>query len=98
MGQRETEYQHELIKVLENLFPGAIIIKNDPNYLQGVPDLTIFYNDKWATLECKKSASEKHRPNQDYYVEKMNAMSFSAFIFPENEKEVLNALQRALRV
>lgn len=89
----ESKFQSNLIKKLKKMFPGCIVIKNDPGYLQGIPDLTVFYKDKWATLEVKKSAKAKHQPNQDYYVEKMRNMSFSAFIYPENEGEVLNELQ-----
>lgn len=75
------------------MFPGCVVLKNDPNYIQGIPDLTIFYRDKWATLEVKKAANASHQPNQDYYVEMMNHMSFSSFIYPENKEEVLNELQ-----
>lgn len=77
------------------MFPGCIVLKNDPNYIQGIPDLTIFYGDKWATLEVKKDASSSHQVNQDYYVDMMNHMSFSAFIYPENKEEVLYELQCA---
>ena len=95
--KKENKFQADLIKELEKLFPGSIIMKNDPNYIQGIPDLTILYGDKWATLECKKSSKEKHQYNQDTYVEEMNKMSYSSFIFPENKEEVLDELQRALR-
>ncbi len=94
----ENKFQGKLIKELEELFPGCIVMKNDPNYIQGIPDLTILYKNHWATLECKKSENAKHGPNQDDYVEAMNKMSFSAFIYPENKEEVLNDLQQALRV
>lgn len=94
---RENEFQGKLIKDLKKMFPDAIVLKNDPNYLQGIPDLLIMNGDKWAALECKKSAHEAHQPNQDYYVGQMNQMSFAAFIYPENRKEVLDALQTALR-
>lgn len=95
---KENKFQAGLIKEIKSRFPGAIVMKNDPNYIQGMPDLTILYEDRWATLECKKSLNATHRPNQDDYVEKMNKMSFSAFIYPENKEEVLNELQTALRV
>ena len=72
-------------------------MKNDPGYMQGIPDLLILYNDRWATLECKKSINAKKQPNQKYYVDKMNEMSFSRFICPENEEEVLNDLQRSFQ-
>ena len=93
--KRESKFQSDLIKELKGRFPGCIVLKNDPNYIQGIPDLSIFYKDKWATLECKRSEKESHRPNQDYYVEQMNSMSFSAFIYPENKEEVLNDLDRS---
>lgn len=68
-------------------------MKNDPNYIQGIPDLIILYEDKWASLEVKRDSTATQRPNQEYYVELMNMMSFSRFIFPENKEEVLNELQ-----
>lgn len=95
---KESDFQKKLIKDLKKEYPGCIVLKNDPNYIQGFPDLTIFYGNKWATLECKKSSNAKHQPNQEKYVEKLNNMSFSAFIYPENKEEVLNELQQALRV
>lgn len=97
MGKRENAFQAELIREIKGLFPGCIVLKNDPDYIQGIPDLTIFYKNKWATLECKRSQKASHRPNQDYYVAKMNEMSFSRFICPENKKEILDELQFALR-
>lgn len=72
-------------------------MKLDSGYLQGIPDLLILYKKKWATLECKKTANAKKRPNQEYYVNKMNDMSFSRFIFPENKEEVLNDLEQAFK-
>lgn len=93
----ESKFQKKLIDELSELFPGCIILKNDSSYIQGIPDLTIFYKDRWATLECKKSKNASLRPNQKYYVEKMNDMSFSAIIYPENKEEVLNELQQAFK-
>ncbi len=84
-----------MIKELKRIFPGCIVLKNDPNYIQGMPDLTIFWKDKWATLEVKKDAKASHQPNQDYYVDIMNQMSFSSFIYPENKAEVLYGLQQS---
>lgn len=94
---KETKFQKELKDHLKERFPGCIVIKNDPNQIQGFPDLTILYKDKWGTLEIKKDAKAKRRPNQEYYVEKMNEMSFSSIIFPENEEEVLDALERSFK-
>ena len=87
--KKESEFQHSLKKELENLFPGCMITKLDSSYIQGIPDLLILYKNKWATLENKRSEKATHQPNQDYYVEKMNNMSFSRFIYPENKKDVI---------
>lgn len=92
----ENRYQARLIKKLRNMFPGCMILKNDTGYMQGLPDLTILYGPHWATLEVKDSETSAHQPNQDWYVEQMDAMSFSAFIYPSNERRVLHELQQAL--
>lgn len=89
----ERNFQSKLIKELKDEFEGCIVTKLDSSHIQGIPDLLILHKDKWATLECKKSAKAKKQPNQDYYVGKMNDMSFSRIIFPENKKEVLDALK-----
>ena len=91
----ESGFQDDLIYDLEFMFPGCMIMKLDSSYIQGIPDLLVLYEDKWAVLECKKNASAKKQPNQTYYVNKMNNMSFAAFIYPENKEEVLYELQRA---
>lgn len=97
MAGTENIYQGKLIKKIKDRMPGAVVMKNDSSYIQGIPDLTILWKDKWATLECKRSANASHRPNQEYYVNKLNSMSFSAFIFPENEEEVLDAMERSFQ-
>lgn len=94
---RESDFQAKLIKKLKKEYPGSIVTKLDANHIQGIPDLLILYEDKWAVLECKRSANESFRPNQPFYLNKMNEMSFASVIYPENEKEVLNELQSALR-
>lgn len=91
----ESQFQSKLIKELKKRFPGCIVMKSDSGYLQGIPDLLILYNDKWASLECKQSAGAKRQPNQAYYVGKMDEMSFSRFICPENKEEVLHDLQQS---
>jgi hypothetical protein len=91
----ESRYQAKLIKTLTAMFPGCEIIKMDPQRQQGILDLLILFGKKWASLEVKASATADVQPNQPYYVEKLNGMSFAAFIHPENEAEVLNALQQA---
>ena len=90
---RESEFQKKLKKELKTEFPDCIILKNDPSDMRGIPDLLILYEDKWASLENKRSAKSKHQPNQDYYVYKMNGMSFSRFVYPENKDEVMKELK-----
>lgn len=90
----EKFFQRQVISELKDRFPGCIILKNDPSYKQGVPDLIVLYEDQWATLECKKDRKASHQPNQDYYVDLMDNMSFSSFIYPENKQEVLDDLER----
>lgn len=91
----ESKFQSGLIKEIKERFPGCIVMKNDANYIQGIPDLLVLYEDRWAALECKKSLNSKHQPNQDYYVNQMNQMSYANFICPENKEEVLDGIQRA---
>lgn len=90
---RENEFQPALIKELEKMFPGCIVLKNDANYIQGFPDLTVLYKNKWAILEAKRCKSAGKRPNQPYYVDLLDSMSFSRFIRPENKVEVLHELR-----
>ncbi len=97
MAAKESVFQGRLIKELEERFPGCVVMKNDAGYRQGFPDLTVFHGEKWAALECKRSAKEHHQPNQDYYVDKLSKMGFARFIFPENKDEVLNELEQAFK-
>ena len=93
----ESKFKTELSKKIKNMFPGAIVLHLDPNEIQGMPDLLVLYKNKWAALEGKKNKNSSHRPNQDYYVDLMNKMSFSRFVYPENEEEVLDELQQAFK-
>lgn len=93
----ESGFQDRLITELQKRFPGCVVLKNDPNYIQGFPDLTILYKNRWAVLESKKSRNAEHQPNQDYYVDILDNMSFSRFIFPENKEEVLDDLQQTFK-
>ena len=92
---KESKFQAETIKEIERRFPGAIVTKMDASYIQGIPDILVLYKNHWATLEFKKSENARHQPNQDYYVNQMNGMSFSAFIFPENKERVLDEMARS---
>lgn len=94
----ESAFQSALIKDLKKRFPGCIILKNDPKYIQGIPDLLFLYKSKWAALECKQTKNAKHRPNQDYWVDKMDKMSFAKFIYPENKEDILNEMEQTLKL
>ena len=91
---KESEFQGKLRNKLKKMFPGCMVTKLDTSNFQGIPDLLILYGSQWATLEVKKSKNAHHQPNQDHCVERTNAMSFSRFIYPENEKAVLQELER----
>lgn len=94
----EREFQSNLINELKFIFPGCLIMKLDSSYIQGIPDLLVLFENNWATLECKKTAGSKRQPNQEYYVGRMDEMSFSRFICPENKEEVLDELQQAFEL
>ena len=93
---RESQYQAHLIKKIKRMLPGCFILKNDAGYLQGVPDLLILHNERWGMLEVKIDGQAKRQPNQDYYVELLDNMSWCSYIYPSNESTVLDELQRTL--
>lgn len=97
MSKLERDFQAKLIKEVKERFPGSIVLKNDSSYIQGIPDLLVLYRDKWASLEVKRSTKASRRPNQKYYVDLMDEMSFSRFICPENKEEVLHELESTFR-
>lgn len=93
----ESKFQASLIKELKELLPGCVVLKNDANYIQGFPDLTVLYEDRWAALECKQSSRASRRPNQVYYIDILDNMSFARFVSPENKEEVLYDLQQSFQ-
>ena len=93
----ESRFEVKLVREILRQYPGAIVLKNDANYLQGFPDRLILYRKHWAALEVKGSAISDHRLNQDYYVDLLDRMSFARFVYPENLEVVLNDLQKAFR-
>lgn len=97
MAKLERDFQAKLIKEIKDRFPGCMVLKNDSSYIQGIPDLLILFGDKWASIEVKRSNTASHRPNQEYYVDLMNNMSFSRFICPENKEDILHEMELALR-
>lgn len=93
----ESQYQAELIETLKDRFPDCAVLKNDSGYQQGIPDLIVLHGKSWAMLEVKPSATAREQPNQRYFIERFDAMSFGAFIFPENEEDVLDELESLFR-
>ena len=94
MAKTESKFQKDLMDEIRNRYPGCMIMKNDSGYIQGIPDWIILYKKKWATIEAKIEKDAPHQPNQDYYVDKMNKMSYSTFAYPENREEVLDQLSK----
>lgn len=93
----ESEFKRKLIAQIEREYPGAIVLKNDANALQGIPDHLILWGPHWAAFDAKRSKTAPMRPNQPYYIRKMNMMSLAAFVYPENKEEFLNDLQQTFR-
>ena len=94
MSKLERDFQANLIKELKMIFKGCIVMKTDPTYIQGLPDLLILFNDKCAALEVKRSSKAHKQPNQEYYVKLMNKMSFSRFVCPENKETIIDELRQ----
>lgn len=92
---RESDFQRSMIRELKQMFPGCVVLKNDSGYLQGIPDLLLLWKEHWAALEVKRSRSASRQPNQTYWVEKMDGMSFARFVCPENKEEVYHEIQQA---
>lgn len=91
----ESGFQDKLISDLEDMLPGAMVFKMDQ--WQGLPDILVLYQKHWFSLECKREEEARRQPNQGYYVDLMNQMSFSRFIYPENKKEVLDEILQTFR-
>ena len=94
MAKLESKFQKELMDKIRDRYPDCVILKNDSSYIQGFPDWTILYKDKWAVLEAKREKNASKQPNQEYYVNKLNSMSFSRFVYPENSDEALDAITK----
>jgi len=103
----ESNFQRKLKAEIKERYPGCYVLKNDPTYIQGIPDLTILYKDTWAALEVKKDKATAMsamkgksggRPNQPLHVARMNEMSYAAFIYPENKEDIFNELDRKFGV
>lgn len=93
----EARYQSNLVRKIQNLLPGCMVLRNDAQRVQGIPDLLILHKDKWAMLEVKDSVDAPMQPNQEYYIDRLGEMSFASFIYPDIEEDVLGDLQQSFR-
>lgn len=93
----ESKFQSDLIREIKERYPGAVVLKTDPNYIQGFPDLLMLWQKHWAALECKREEHAHVQPNQEFYVDYLNRMSFASFITPKMKGEVLNAMERSFK-
>ncbi len=93
----ERVFQANIVKEIKTIFKDCIVLKLDPSHTQGIPDLLVLWKDRWAAIECKRSSKAKVQPNQKYYVDKMNKMSFARFLYPENKEEVIHDLQQSFK-
>lgn len=98
MPQRESIFEKNLVQTILEMFPGSYVLKMFPGYIQGFPDRLIIYQDHWAALEVKRTKFSSHQPNQDYYIDTLNRMSYARFVYPENKEDVLHEIQRAFRI
>lgn len=94
---RESRFEQELIEELMREYPGAVILKNDSSFFQGIPDRLILYGPRWGAFEVKSHATARHQQNQDYYVDLFNKMSFASFVYPQNKESFLNEIRKTLR-
>lgn len=94
---KESTFQHKLITALKERLPGSVILKTDPTYIQGFPDLVVLYKKRWCALEVKNRQKASHRPNQDYWVNKLNKMSYASFVYPENLEDILNGISKSFK-
>lgn len=93
---RESAYRLDLCNRISTILPDCIIIKLPADQYQGIPDLLILFENKWAMLEVKMSENSVHEPNQDWYVEHCNEMSYASFIWPDIEDAILAELVEKL--
>lgn len=95
---KEAVFQARLIKEIKERLPGCIVMKNDSGHNQGIPDISVLFGPWYGVLECKRSENAPHRPNQDYYIDRINGMGgFARFVYPENKEDILDELEFALR-
>lgn len=94
---KENAFQKKIIKRIKSRFPKSIILKNDSTYIQGIPDLLILNKSKWAMIEIKKHNKSIFQPNQEYYLDLFNKMSFARMVSQDNYEEVIKDVEQFLQ-
>lgn len=90
----ESSFQNDsVIKEIKSRIPDALVLKNDPTYLQGIPDLTVIHGGRCALLEVKRDRNALRRPNQEYYIQYIRDQGgYASFVHPDNVDVVLNEM------
>lgn len=91
---KESDFQHKFICRIKECFPECICMKNDAKYIQGIPDFTVLFENKYVLLEFKRSSNASVRPNQNYYINKHKNLSSPCgfFVSPENADLVFSII------
>lgn len=92
----ERKFEKQVCSELLEMFPGAVLLKLDPLYIQGIPDRLILFGERWASLEIKRLPTSHKQPNQEFYIKKLNNMSYASFLNIKNKELVYDRLQRLL--
>lgn len=93
--RKESSFKTGLYNEIRNRFPGTEVVPNDPGYVQGFPDATVYFpNGRYFLLEGKRTSKAARQPNQDYYVNESPLSDNACFVYPENKEEILNELER----
>lgn len=96
MPRLESDFKPQFHDRLEYLFPGCVLLKQDAELQQGIPDTLMLYKDMWAAFEVKRRQPRSMRdfqPNQPWWLERLNSMSYAACVYPENVEEVIHDLE-----
>ncbi len=95
MAKKESEFKSKLYREIRERFPGSEVLPNDANYIQGIPDATVYFpNGRYFLLEGKREANSRRQPNQGYYVNESPLSNNAMFVSPDNKDEVLAELER----
>ena len=95
----EATFRTKWLNKFKKLSPDIFIEFADPKRKNGIPDVIIFYKKKYARLETKRSKNASKRLHQQYYIDYFNSQGiYAAFLTPENQEEVYNALRRYFKI